>query len=104
MKTIVVGVDGSECAERALDFAVEEAACRGAALRIVSAWEIPPMLAPGAVYAQECLDSFPEDAETVVQKARARAAELQPSVPCEVRVAKGLPAHVLIEEAKTRSS
>ena len=41
METVVVGVDGSDCAGAALEFAVAEAALRGASLRIVFAWEIP---------------------------------------------------------------
>ena len=46
MDTITVGVDGSDCSRAALEFAAGEAALRGARLRVVSAWEIPP-----AVYA-----------------------------------------------------
>ena len=38
---IVVGVDGSEGGAAALEFAAEEAALRGAPLRIVAAWEVP---------------------------------------------------------------
>ncbi|HEY5529792.1 MAG TPA: universal stress protein, partial [Thermoleophilia bacterium] len=41
MKTILVGVDGSEHGEAALAFAAEEAALRGAHLLIVCAWENP---------------------------------------------------------------
>lgn len=41
MKTIVVGVDGSECGNAALEFAVEEAALRGASLRVVCACQAP---------------------------------------------------------------
>jgi nucleotide-binding universal stress UspA family protein len=37
MKTVVVGVDGSVRADGALEFALEEAALRGASLRIVCA-------------------------------------------------------------------
>ena len=50
MKTVVVGVDGSVRADGALEFALEEAALRGASLRIVCAWEIPPSVAVGGVY------------------------------------------------------
>ena len=41
MKTIVVGVDGSEGASAALRFALEEAKLRGSSLKVVSAWHIP---------------------------------------------------------------
>lgn len=40
-RALVIGVDGSEPAERALDWAVREARLRGAALDIVSVWEDP---------------------------------------------------------------
>ena len=38
---IVVGVDGSETAERAARWAAVEARRRGAALELVAAWEVP---------------------------------------------------------------
>jgi nucleotide-binding universal stress UspA family protein len=41
MKTIVVGVDGSDGAAAALEFAVGEARMRGCALKAVSAWHVP---------------------------------------------------------------
>jgi nucleotide-binding universal stress UspA family protein len=47
MKTIVVGVDGSECADKALTWAVGEAKLRGDRVRAVHAWEYP---VNGAVY------------------------------------------------------
>ncbi|MEO6090264.1 MAG: universal stress protein, partial [Umezawaea sp.] len=37
-KPIVVGVDGSETAERALDWALDEALIRGCGVRAVRAW------------------------------------------------------------------
>jgi nucleotide-binding universal stress UspA family protein len=40
-RSIVVGYDGSESSERALDWAVDEARLRGAELEIVSAWAVP---------------------------------------------------------------
>src|SRR5689334_10009529 len=52
-RTIVVGVDGSECGRAALAWAADEARRRGAELVVLAAW-VPqgpmsgPMLAPGA--------------------------------------------------------
>jgi len=40
-KRIVVGVDGSPAAGEALDWAVNEAALRGAILEVTSVWEDP---------------------------------------------------------------
>jgi nucleotide-binding universal stress UspA family protein len=40
---IVVGIDGSETARRALRWAAEEAGRRGGHLEVVHAWTYPPM-------------------------------------------------------------
>ena len=103
METIVVGVDGSEGARSALEFAAREAALRQARLRVACAWEILPAvyaggLAPGLD--QPTIDSFRESAETVVQQAAATAKELQPAIECEGRVVQGQPAEVLLQEGQ----
>ena len=100
MKTIVVGVDGSIYAEGALEFALEEAALRDASLRIVCAWQFPPLLAAESVYAPETFKALPAEAKPIVQGALARAAELQPGVPCEGKVLQGPAAEVLLKEAR----
>jgi nucleotide-binding universal stress UspA family protein len=50
VKTIVVGVDGSQHGDAALEFAAEEASLRGARLLIVCAWQIPMAFGPNAFY------------------------------------------------------
>lgn len=40
---IVVGFDGSECSQAALDWAMDEARHRKGRLRLVTAWNKPPM-------------------------------------------------------------
>lgn len=44
---ITVGVDGSATGREALRFALDEAAVRGAQLRVVHVWSIPPLTATG---------------------------------------------------------
>lgn len=44
MKTIVVGIDGSDESKAALQFAVEEARTQGAKVRAVAAWHVPPVV------------------------------------------------------------
>lgn len=105
METIVVGVDGSECARTALGVAAREAELRGARLRIVSVWEVPQAVfaagfAPGD---QSILDSFLENAEAVVREAVAEAERLHPSVQCEGTALEGHPAEVLLQEARDAS-
>ena len=77
LETIVVGVDGSENGERALDWAIEEAKLRGARLVLLSAWHVPAFIhgAPGfAPQLEEPLDKpFEEVAEEVADAAAKRA-------------------------------
>jgi nucleotide-binding universal stress UspA family protein len=103
MDTVVVGVDGSECARVALEAAAQEAALRKARLRIVSAWDIAPAVysggfAPG--FDQETIDAFRESAETVVRDALAEAKRLQPALEAEGRTREGQAAEVLLDEAR----
>jgi nucleotide-binding universal stress UspA family protein len=100
MKTIVVGVDGSESAEEALEFAAEEAALRGATLRIVSAWDVPPVLTPGALYGTDVIEAFPKESDVIVQKALARVAALYPKVVCQGKAVEGSAVQVLLQEAE----
>jgi nucleotide-binding universal stress UspA family protein len=100
MGFVVVGVDGSEHAEAALKFAAEEAALRGAQLRVVSAWELPTNASISVGMVPGLLRSFGDEAGAIAQSAVARVAELHPSVPCEARVVEGYPGSVLLAEAK----
>lgn len=104
MKTIVVGVDGSKHGEAALGFAAQEAALRGARLLIVCAWEIPMMIEPVGVYSAESFEGLRDNAESVaesiVQAAVARVAELHPLVACEGKAIEGQPAAILLKEAQ----
>jgi nucleotide-binding universal stress UspA family protein len=100
-RTIVVGVDGSAHAARALAWAIDEASRRDARLRVVAAWHVPlgayglGGLVPPVGAAVD--DSFREVAEGVAavaaETARAAGAE------AEVRVAQGQAADVLIDAA-----
>lgn len=100
MKTIVVGVDGSQPAEAALEFAAEEAFLRGSRLVIVCAWDIPFAVDPAVFLQAEMLDGLTADAERLVREAVARVAKLQPKVACEGKAVEGQPAAVLLKEAE----
>ena len=106
METIVVGVDGSDCAHNALEVAVREAALRGGRLRIVSAWDVASGVSAGG-YAlgldQATIDAVREGAEKVVREALADAERLQPTVPCTAEALEGQPAKVLLEHAEDAS-
>jgi nucleotide-binding universal stress UspA family protein len=103
MATVVVGVDGSNGARAALEFAAHEAAMRAARLRVVCAWEIPPIVyaegfAPGMD--ASTLRGFADGAETLVREAVTAAKELEPSLEAEGKVVEGQPAQELLEEAR----
>jgi nucleotide-binding universal stress UspA family protein len=106
METIVVGVDGSTCAHAALETAAREAALRGAGLRVVCVWEVPPTVFAGGfapALDQTALESFREQAELVVQEAVAAVRRLQPNVPCQGEAMEGQPAELLVQEAHDAS-
>ena len=84
--TILVGVDGSNYSEAALELAAEEASLRRARLLVVFAWEPP--------------GGLPGEAELIAQWAVARVAELQPEVACEGKAIEGHPVAVLLKEAE----
>jgi nucleotide-binding universal stress UspA family protein len=67
---ITVGVDGSEHGREAFHFALAEAALRGARLRVVNAWSIPPLTAGGIgmIPAYDLLrDELAEAAEQTIE-------------------------------------
>ena len=100
--TVIVGIDKSDTSRVALDFAIKEAALRGARLRIVHAWDIAPR--PGLVYGQvliACdLDWLEQDAERTVAAALKHAARLEPKLQVEGKAVFGGAAERLVDEAK----
>ncbi|MEU8033868.1 universal stress protein, partial [Streptomyces sp. NPDC049099] len=97
---IVVGVDGSEPSLRAVDWAADEAALRGAPLRLVHAslWE----RYEGALLAQE-LDKPLEEvmALDVVGVARHRAERRQPGLKVTTDVLPEEAEHGLVRESRS---
>lgn len=97
---IVVGIDGSEGAARALRFAAQEAALRSTELRIVAVWNVP-----AAYYASEAMAPIPVDHFEWSMRA---AAERQvdaclaeyPGVQRHLIVTEGTPSQVLVEKAE----
>jgi nucleotide-binding universal stress UspA family protein len=101
MKAIVVGADGSPGSKIAVEFAAREAAAHGAALRIVSAWEVPPAVLSSDGVAPDIYQNFENEARRIASEAAARVAELESSVPREERVVEGHPGNVLVEQSET---
>jgi nucleotide-binding universal stress UspA family protein len=103
MKTIVVGVDGSENAWAALDFAIQEAELRGAELQLVSVWQIPPFATTGpfgpfaAPDPAASVETAQRDAELIAQEAAKRVARAAPDLSTSIVVAEGEPGRLLTE-------
>ena len=102
-RTVVVGVDGSPQALRAVRWAVPEARGRQAVLQLVTAlaWTEDPLDGlPGlgqAPYGQY----LREAAEKGLVAAADVAAEVDPDVPVERELVLGFPAGVLLERSQT---
>jgi len=99
VQTIVVGVDGSDAADAALDVAVDEAAAHGARLRVVVVWQMPVVAytdGGGVILDEESLDRFRETAERVAGNALARVRRRVPALDCTTEVRGGQPAEELL--------
>jgi nucleotide-binding universal stress UspA family protein len=106
MEWIVTGNDGSKGAHTALVAAASEAKLHGARLRVVCAWHVPSEVYAGGfapALGQATFDGYRENAEAVVRDALAELERLAPGLPCEGEVVEGLPAEVLVREAKDAS-
>lgn len=100
MTTIVVGVDGSDNSQRALQWAVDEARVRIAHLRIVHTWQEPAYAVLGAPFASSAAaldtDEFRKAAQHTLDEAVA-AVDLAglPEAPDRI-VVHGSPALALL--------
>ena len=110
MSGVVVGVDGSAASERALAWAVEEAALRGSTLAVVHSYEVPvvhPMW--GMPLPDEPLrDRLRQAAEKLAADMLSKVLASRPAAAGHVRTTslavEGPPAGALIEDAVGRSA
>jgi nucleotide-binding universal stress UspA family protein len=93
---IVVGVDGSECAGRALDFAAHAAARWDAILEVVAVFGIPPVAGLSLVV----LDPFEDPAGQTLDAALAQVAACEPSVITKGECHYGNAAPALMAQSK----
>ncbi|GIG63000.1 universal stress protein [Longispora fulva] len=99
---VVVGVDGSDLALAAVDWAADAATLRGRPLRIVHASIWPQMRFPDTpVLASRILQGLRVQGEEYVATATTRAQARQPGLAVESEVIEGAPAPVLIRESRT---
>ncbi|MBL8925266.1 MAG: universal stress protein [Pseudonocardia sp.] len=102
--TIVVGVDGSDGSRAALEFALDEAARRRAAVRVVLAmpevdyWATSYGMSPSlAEELSTGLEKVGRDMVDDVVRARGGASA---DIPIEVHAIGGSPGHVLVEQSR----
>jgi nucleotide-binding universal stress UspA family protein len=98
--TIVVGVDGSACSYEALEFAIEEARLRNAELRIVTAWNIPPLAYSGPYATGIEPEAFEEGAKTTSAQAVEHARGIAPTLKIEAITPNASGASGLLDAAK----
>lgn len=103
MAGLVVGVDGSDHAHRALTWAIKEAAMRQVALTVLavhevaaSGWTGNPIILAGD---EEDTEKVRKATEEAVAKAAAELGQPQPP-SVTVRALTGFPAHELIEASR----
>lgn len=101
--TIVVGVDGSDCSRAALEFALDEAVRRSAAVRVVLATPEADYWAASYGMSPSLVDELSADLEKVGRDmvdslVRERGGTLA-DVPVEVRALGGSPGRVLVEQS-----
>ena len=101
MSSIVVGVDGSDAAQAAVRFALQEASLRGAQVRAVAVWHVPVAVYEGAYATPDTglLGELADETGDALARAVEAAADVAPDVKVEMIVREGAPAAVLLEEA-----
>jgi nucleotide-binding universal stress UspA family protein len=98
--TWIVGVDGSENARRAAEWAVDQAAGRDVRIVVLAAWTVP-MMATGMLPGGGMLPNWPELESAVERSTEELAAELaRDGVTIEARTEQGPAAQVLIEASR----
>jgi nucleotide-binding universal stress UspA family protein len=98
-RAVVVGVDGSGYALRAVRWAAAEAGRRGAPLRLVNAFGWADEQVPHTMDAEHYLDSFRRTGEELVAQAAGAAVEHTPGIDVRQRIAGGSAIDVLRQES-----
>ena len=100
MERIVVGVDGSEVSQSALQWAIDEARRRNAVVEAIHAWH-QPFMTGYAELGEMDLGDYGTEAQKVLDAAV--AAVDTAGVTVETAVVAGGPSQVLVEQAKGAS-
>lgn len=95
---VVVGVDSSEGAQAAVEWAADEAMTAGAPLVLLAAWTPPEILAAGygAAHLPEMVRMSEDLARQGAESALAHASQSRPDLQGEVRLVREKPAKALV--------
>ncbi|GAA3938640.1 universal stress protein [Pseudoclavibacter caeni] len=97
---VVVAVDGSETANKALDYAARAAALLGERLRIVAAWTIPALPATDVAWSAQIIEEVRNETRAVLQGAKELAAKTEPGIEIETQLVEAEPVRGIVEAAK----
>src|SRR5690606_2904686 len=97
---VVVGIDGSEAAKAAIEYAAQEASRRGVSLTAVYAW-MPP-LTPGLEYlwSEELVETQRSAAEEAIAIGTAGLADRYPDLEVERKIVQSPPVAALLLAAE----
>jgi nucleotide-binding universal stress UspA family protein len=110
IKKILVALDGSKPADKALDFALDLGAKYSANIVLVSV--VPPVIAPLSVYPATSVPTIPPLAmdtysdelktshEKVLSEALKKAKKVKPNLKVSTKLVEGRPADKIVETAK----
>ena len=101
-KNIMVAHDGTDCSDRALDYAIGLAKTSGAQLTVCHVTDIasaiPVVAMPAATFPGPLCQVLYDEAASIAQHVRGRAAEA--GVLVTIRDVEGRPPHAILEIAK----
>jgi nucleotide-binding universal stress UspA family protein len=95
MQTIIVGIDGSSCADAALEWAAQEASLRNARLRAVAVWEIGPTPV-GRFPTVDLIEAYRSGADAAVGAAEEYLDSDWPDLDGTAEAWEGRPADVIV--------
>lgn len=98
---IVVGVDGSELSEHAIEFAATEAEKTGQPLIAITTWHLPTYMTHDFAVPAGMTDALRQGAEEALALSLAGVAERYGDLVIERRVEEGDPSHVLITAGRS---
>jgi len=109
-KKILVPIDGSKSADKALDFALDLAKKYSAEIKIITVFDepSPSLLAQGTIFIPSTTENYLEKAkdfhEKILIEAQKKAKKVNPKLKASQNLLTGRPADKIVEKAKEEES